>query len=254
MGKLPFFKFDAESWLTGKVQVLNVEQIGIYVNLAARVWRDGGSVENSRFLPRMLGCTEAQWKEALADFLELGIVFEDECKRLRIKFLDEQMSARGEFLAKCAEAGRRKGRRKDDERYPQGTLKVPSRSDEGTPKHKKEERRKEKEEIREEREDTGAHAPDARPPDNAPPCVAVPYPTSPTEVIEVAERAGKPMSEKEAQRFINHYAAQGWMIKGTVLRDWRLKVADWCDRQKVFDSRDAARGYDGLDRHDYSGF
>lgn len=256
MAKLPFFKFDAESWLTGKAQVLNVEQIGIYANLMARVWRDGGSVENSRFLPRMLGCTEEQWQEALTDFLELGIVYEDDAKCLKIKFLDEQITAHGEFIAKCSEAGRRKGRRKVEAGYPEGTLKVPSTSDEGTPKHKKEERRKEKEDIREEieREETGAYAPDARPHDNAPSCVAVPYPTNPAEVVEVATRLGKPMTEQQAQTFMDYYSATGWTIHGTRITDWRRKVGNWCDRQRVIDARDAASPADNLDRRDYSGF
>lgn len=243
MAKLPFFKFDAESWLTGKVQVLNVGQIGIYANLMARVWRDGGSVENSRFLPRMLGCTEEQWQEALTDFLELGIVYEDDAKCLKIKFLDEQITAHGEFIAKCSEAGRSKGRRKVEAGYPEGTLKVPSTSDEGTPKHKKEERRKEKEDIREEieREETGAYAPDARPHDNAPSCVAVPYPTKPSEVVDVATSQGRPMTEKQAQEFIDYYSATGWMMRGTRITDWRHKVGNWCDRQREIDARQKAQ-------------
>ena len=107
MNKLPFFKFDAESWLTGKIQILPVDEIGIYINLMARIWKAGGELKNDRFLPKLLGAKKEQFESAMRDFLELGIVSENN-GMLRIKFIDDQLEARAEFIAKCAAGGRRR--------------------------------------------------------------------------------------------------------------------------------------------------
>lgn len=145
MKQLPFFKFDAESWLTGKIQVLPVDEIGIFINLAARIWKAGGSLKNDRFLPRLLGASREQFDAAMQDFRELEIITETEEGELRIKFMDAQLDERAEFIAKCS-AGGRKGKKATSEvpsSNPQGTSKVPA-------SNKKEERREEKEESRKE--------------------------------------------------------------------------------------------------------
>lgn len=147
MKTLPFFKFDAESWLTGKVQLLPVDHIGIFINLTARIWKAGGAVRNDRFLPRLLGASPEQFAAAMQDFIDLEIVTEVD-GFLRIKFLDGQLAERRDFVAKCAEGGR-KARK--------GTMEAPSSNLEGTlsdletpSTNKKEERREKIEDIREE--------------------------------------------------------------------------------------------------------
>ena len=77
--------------------------------------------------------------------------------------------------------------------------------------------------------------------DNAPSCLAVPYPTKPSEVVDVATRQGRPMTEKQAQEFIDYYSATGWMMRGTRITDWRHKVGGWCDRQQEIDARKKAQ-------------
>lgn len=77
--------------------------------------------------------------------------------------------------------------------------------------------------------------------DNAPSCLAVPYPTKPSEVVEVATRLGRPMTEQQAQGFIDYYSATGWMMRGTRITDWRHKVGGWCDRQGEIDARKKAQ-------------
>ena len=152
MKQLPFFKFDAESWLTGKIQVLPVDEIGIFINLAARIWKAGGSLKNDRFLPRLLGASREQFDAAMQDFWELDIITETEEGELRIKFMDAQLEERAAFIERCA-AGGRKGKKATQEQPTsdlQGTLTNPG----GTPEHpasnKKEERREEKAESRKE--------------------------------------------------------------------------------------------------------
>lgn len=156
---LPFFKFDAESWLTGKVQVLTVDEIGIFINLAARIWKAGGALRNDRFLPRLLGASREQFDAAMQDFLELDIITETD-GFLRIKFLDNQLEERAAFISKCAKGGR-KGRKSHAEQ-PTSDLKGNSNTPEETPEqpasNKKEERREQKEDK--ERESNNAPAPE----------------------------------------------------------------------------------------------
>ena len=77
--------------------------------------------------------------------------------------------------------------------------------------------------------------------DNAPSCLAVPYPTKPSEVVDVATSQGRPMTEKQAQEFIDYYSATDWMMRGTRITDWRHKVGNWCDRQREIDARQKAQ-------------
>jgi len=143
---LPFFKFDAESWLTGKIQVLPVDEIGIFINLAARIWKAGGSLKNDRFLPRLLGASRDQFDAAMQDFLELEIITETD-GFLRIKFLDNQLEERAAFISKCAEGGR-KGKKRTPEAPGsnlQGTSNDPAATPEAPASNKKEERREKKE-------------------------------------------------------------------------------------------------------------
>lgn len=151
MKTLPFFKFDAESWLTGKIQVLPVDEIGIFINLAARIWKAGGSLKNDRFLPRLLGASREQFDLAMQDFLELEIISETD-GFLRIKFLDEQLTERAAFISKCAEGGR-KGKKRTPEAPSsdlQGTSSTPGDTPETPASNKREESREEIEDIREE--------------------------------------------------------------------------------------------------------
>jgi hypothetical protein len=147
MKTLPFFKFDAESWLTGKIQVLPVDHIGVFINLAARIWKAGGALKNDRFLPRLLGASREQFDAAMLDFKELDIIREAD-GMLRIKFIDEQLAERAAFIGKCAEGGR-KGKRRTPEQPSsdlQGTLTNPGVTPEQPASNKKEEIREKKEE------------------------------------------------------------------------------------------------------------
>jgi uncharacterized protein YdaU (DUF1376 family) len=159
---LPFFKFDAESWLSGRIQYIPVEEIGIYINLVARIWKAGGELRNDRFLPRILGASREQFDAAMQDFLELEIITETD-GMLRIKFLDEQLNERAAFISKCAEGGR-KGKKRTPETPasdPQGTSNPPTDTPEQPASNKKEERREQKEESREEINNAPAPAADA---------------------------------------------------------------------------------------------
>ena len=151
--KLPFFKFDAESWLSGKIHILPVNEIGIYINLVALIWRDGGQIKNDRFLHRFLGVEKDVFDDALNDFKDLEIIYEDGCF-LRIKFIDEQLQARADFIAGCSAGGKNSAKTRCQDNKPlttpQDTFNVPLSDLQGNCKveasNKKEDIRKEKEE------------------------------------------------------------------------------------------------------------
>lgn len=107
MKNLPYFKFDAESWLSGRIQYIPVEEIGIYINLVARIWKSGGELRNDRFLPRILGASREQFDAAMRDFLELDIITETDDGMLRIKFIDDQLAERQAFIERCSNGGRK---------------------------------------------------------------------------------------------------------------------------------------------------
>ena len=102
--KLPYFKFDVESWLSGKIQLLPVREVGIFINLAARIWQNGGCIRNSVFLHRMVGAEQEVFCAALDMFLAYDLIFYDK-DLIRIKFIDEQLADR----ESCLEANRRGG-------------------------------------------------------------------------------------------------------------------------------------------------
>lgn len=150
MKTLPFFKFDAEAWLTGKIQILPIEEVGIYVNLMARIWRANGALKNDRFLPRIIGVTAEQFQTALDDFKELGIIDETDGV-LRIKFIDDQLADRAEFIAKCSAGGKKRQARAAEatQSNPQGASSTLEGTLNSTSSNKKSDNRNQITEIRE---------------------------------------------------------------------------------------------------------
>lgn len=133
--KLPFFKFDTDSWLTGKIQLLSATEKGIFIDLIARIWHENGTIKNDGILHRLLRVEKATLSDALQAFFDLGIMTEKD-GYLNIKFIDEQINAHKEFSKKQSEYGAKGGRPKK-----------------GTKANKKEEIRKKNEDSRIEKEE-----------------------------------------------------------------------------------------------------
>ena len=108
---MPFFKFDGDEWLTGKIQLLTAEEKGIFIDLIARIWKEKGKLQNDEILHRLIRVEKATLSKALKAFFEIGIM-EDKDGFLSVKFIDEQLSERDEFIAKQSEIGRLGGRPK----------------------------------------------------------------------------------------------------------------------------------------------
>ena len=111
MPNLSFFKFSPEQWLTGKIQLLSAVEKGIFIDLAARIWKEGGSLENSPVLHRVLRVEKGTLCEAFQAFIELDIL-QVEGGFLRMKFISEQISAVEEYSRRQAEYGKTGGRPK----------------------------------------------------------------------------------------------------------------------------------------------
>lgn len=108
---LPFFKFDADAWLTGKIQILSALEKGIFVDLAARIWKENGTLKNTEVLYRLLRVPKATLAKSLDAFFQLGIMCEKD-GFLSVKFIDEQLEQRREYIENQREVGRRGGRPK----------------------------------------------------------------------------------------------------------------------------------------------
>ena len=65
---LPYWKFFADEWISGNIQAHDMETQGVFINLCARAWKDGGYVEhNNDKLARLLRVD----KQVLASAIQL---------------------------------------------------------------------------------------------------------------------------------------------------------------------------------------
>lgn len=111
MANLPFFKFDAGAWLTGKVQLLTPAEKGIFIDLVARIWYENGYLKHSEILHRQLHCDKQSLADALRCFAELGIM-EEKDGVLSVKFVLEQIAEREDFVSMKRRAGAKGGKQR----------------------------------------------------------------------------------------------------------------------------------------------
>ena len=108
---LPIFKFDADEWLTGKIQLLSAQEKGIFIDLVARIWKENGALKNTEVLPRLVRVPKATLAKSLQAFFQLGIMVEKDGV-LSVKFVDAQLEARREYAEKQRAFGRMRGKKK----------------------------------------------------------------------------------------------------------------------------------------------
>ena len=86
MKRLPFFKFDTDDWLTGKIQCCTAAEKGTFIDLCSMIWRENGQLKITPTLERQLRVAKGTLSDALGTFSELGIM---ECKDdiLSVKFI-----------------------------------------------------------------------------------------------------------------------------------------------------------------------
>lgn len=183
---LNFFKFDASAWLTGKIQLLSAEEKGVFVELIARIWYNGGEIKNDGILHRLLRVEKATLSNALQAFFDLEIMYEEN-GILRLKFVDEQISDINSFKEQQSEYGKRGGR------PPKGDQRVKK------PIKNKTENKKEK-------EDTIVSSKEK-------PTLSPQYPESVDEVLEIAAQpqCGTRISREDAERYFITRMSTDWV-------------------------------------------
>jgi len=133
--KLPFFKFDADAWLLGKIQLMSAAHRGIFINLIARIWRNGGSIKIDDTLARQERVGIATLRAAITAMASLGII-DLKNNIFRVKFVDEQILDRAFYVEKQRDlANRRWGKNAKalpTQCLPNGELNLPN----GKHKHK----------------------------------------------------------------------------------------------------------------------
>lgn len=223
--KLPYFKFDAESWLSGKIQLLPVTEIGIFINLAARVWQNGGRVKHTPLLARMVGVDPQQFNDALEIFKEYELVYPDNDGGIRIKFIDEQLAAR----ESCLEANRRGGIQSAISRAKKAsTLEVDFNYTSSTPEVQRKctssiKIREDKNKIREDNIDKEKNSYAIPKESSAKSSKA--KPESAQEVIEYCQTRNNGI---DGQFFWDRMEARGWTFKdGRPVKDWKACVRTW---------------------------
>lgn len=139
---LPFFKFDAEKWLSieSTVQLLTDAEKGTFTDLLAMIWVNKGRLENTAILARKLKVDEGTFKVRLATFMDLELISEVD-GFLSVKFLKGQLKERSEFLNKCSASGRKSSAKRGKQ------SKVPPTKQKADIRKQKEEKESTKEKI-----------------------------------------------------------------------------------------------------------
>lgn len=106
MRKMPFYKFDADAWLLGKIQSCDHRTKGIFADLTALAWRENNIVRRDKFLANKLKVTSSELDSTLSDLEDLEIVHEKD-GILSIKFIQEQLNEREEYLERCRAGGKK---------------------------------------------------------------------------------------------------------------------------------------------------
>lgn len=226
--KLPYFKFDVESWLSGKIQLLPVREVGIFINLVARIWQNGGCIRNSDFLHRMVGAEQDVFRAALDLFLAYDLIFYDK-DLIRIKFIDEQLAER----ESCIEANRRGGINSAIARAVKSTLSTPEvhlKSTSSTLKVHRECTSSIK--IREDNIEDNKESNINNKEKNS---YAIPKESSaksskakPESAQEVIEYCKSRNNGIDGQFFWDRMEARGWTFKdGRPVKDWKACVRTW---------------------------
>ena len=111
---LPYFKFIANDWLSGSIQLLSDSEKGTYIDLTAMLWKEHGSIALDKILARKLRLNYATVCERIDSYCELNImVCEDSV--LSIKFISDQIDSFGEVSKKNAENAKKRWSKSKDE-------------------------------------------------------------------------------------------------------------------------------------------
>lgn len=115
---LPFFKFDADAWLTGKAQILSAQEKGIFIDMVAIAWKENGIIRNDDFLHRALRIQKGTLSKAKATLLSAGLITEKDGSFV-VNLVEKQLKTINSYILKQREFGKLGGRKK------KATLRLP---------------------------------------------------------------------------------------------------------------------------------
>ena len=108
--RLPYFKFYANEWLTGRISAAPLEAQAVFINLAAYSCKLGGPVPDTEYLPRFLRFDEGTFKVGTTYLLDNDILERETVDGnpvFVVKFVAEQLKEMEEFIKKCSIAGKK---------------------------------------------------------------------------------------------------------------------------------------------------
>jgi hypothetical protein len=111
MTELPYFKFFTADWLGGAIQGADMETQGIFINLCAMAWKNGGAIEASERTARRLHVSSKCLANAIQVLTADGCLIETE-GGYSTKFILEQLSERTKLSVIRSAAGSKGGKAK----------------------------------------------------------------------------------------------------------------------------------------------
>ncbi len=113
MSDLPYFKFMVGDWLSGDIHGHDMETQGVFINLCARIWKEGGALDrDDAKLARLLRVDKQKLASALQVLIDDGCLVITEHGKLSSKFILLQLAERGTLSEARARAGRKGGKAK----------------------------------------------------------------------------------------------------------------------------------------------
>jgi uncharacterized protein YdaU (DUF1376 family) len=109
MSELPYFRFMVGDWLSGKIQAMDMQTQGIYINILARAWKEGGMVKYDDTLAPLLRVGPQVLANAIQMLTKCQILVEPKPGYLSSKFILLDISSLRDLSRKRAEAGRKGG-------------------------------------------------------------------------------------------------------------------------------------------------
>ncbi len=190
----PWFKFTANNWLSGSVQLLTDSEKGTYIDLIAMIWKEGGKLENTKILHRKLRLDNATACDRINSYCELDILHcEDNI--LSIKFLDSQLNDMADKSQKAKDNA--------NKRWSKDTPSMPPHANKKRREEKREEEKRKELKSKPKKQFI-----------------------APT-IEEVKEYCIERKNSIDPENFISHYEASGWVRGKTKIKDWKACVRTW---------------------------
>lgn len=109
---LPFFKFVPGDWFKGDIRHCCPETKGVFVQLCAQMWIDGGTLTDDERLPAICGCDKQSFSKARAELDLWQILRYNEDGSIYISFIKQQLTELSALREARAQAGRKGGNTK----------------------------------------------------------------------------------------------------------------------------------------------